>query len=744
MQALAERNVIWLVVLVAVCALGGHASPAWAQAPPPQFQTEVDLIPVDVHVLDRAGQPMRGLRQDQFEVTINGRRRRIASVTFVDLEGPAPVVPSATSSSAGPVAAAFPSGQRRLFVLAVDVSSFDESTGRPVLRRAADFIRRLRPNDEVGLFAYPIGPKIDFTIDHEAVIRALDTIMARRETPGLNLLNLSISDIIDVSSGGQAAEAVSDRVCGRPPELLCPEAVIGEAGSAVLVYEALAQTSITPLLRLMNELGRIPERKTLVLVSGGLPSGEAGGRPNHTQLGTAMGRVAAEHNVNIYTLFLDQLWTSLVSAETAKPSFGANIRDSSILGRWLGELSGAAGGTLMRVAAGDGANAFDRILTETSGYYLLGVEPSAEDRDGRAHELRVKVDARDVNVRGRSWVVVPKPGAARSVAATSSPTGELAPTLPPTPAAVQALADAFDRNDRQPMIAALAPRGADALIAAFRDSESPWPKSPRRTAAFALDLALIGARSDSPFVQESATRLLVEYAIRVRQPEPDDPFECAWLWTAVAGIEGLMASAAGTVLADRAAARCPSDPSLMLARAVVRDQQLIERAVSIATRRDIAPPPSDLETFVLDLYNRAAVAPAARFEARVRAAALHARAGRYDAGLTEIAKRGLAADDLDLAFLADLVEGQLLLGARKQAEAVLAFRRALEKRPDAQSARVSLLSALVTSGQPNEAAALAEAVATADGARLDPWALFPFGDYRAFGFVRGRLLELAR
>jgi hypothetical protein len=60
-------------------------------------------------------------------------------------------------------------------------------------------------------------------------------------------------------------------------------------------------------------------------------------------------------------------------------------------------------------AAGDGEYAFDRILEETSACYLLGVEPADSDREGKPHTLTVRSTARDVTVRGRSWVVVPRP-----------------------------------------------------------------------------------------------------------------------------------------------------------------------------------------------------------------------------------------------------------------------------------------------------------------------------------------------
>ena len=50
--------------------------------------------------------------------------------------------------------------------------------------------------------------------------------------------------------------------------------------------------------------------------------------------------------------------------------------------------------------------AFGRILRESSAYYLLGVAPAAEDRDGKLHVLRVTVKKRGVTVRTRTHVVI--------------------------------------------------------------------------------------------------------------------------------------------------------------------------------------------------------------------------------------------------------------------------------------------------------------------------------------------------
>ena len=59
--------------------------------------------------------------------------------------------------------------------------------------------------------------------------------------------------------------------------------------------------------------------------------------------------------------------------------------------------------------------ALERILAESSAYYVLGVE-RFEDRDGRPRELQVRIQnlPRGCSVRARSWVIIPRPTPLRS------------------------------------------------------------------------------------------------------------------------------------------------------------------------------------------------------------------------------------------------------------------------------------------------------------------------------------------
>ena len=250
-----------------------------------------------------------------------------------------------------------------------------------------------------------------------------------------------------------------------------------------------------------------------------------------------------------------------------------------MLARWLEQFAGAAGGALFNVQVGNATPALERIQTELSSYYLLGVEPADEDRDGRTHEVAVKVTQPNVTIRGRRWVMIPKRGRERAGAGCRRPpaTGDPRTPLPPeaaprrvVPADVMALADVFDRGSAEAFQKALAQSpDLSRVIRGFRQSDSPWPDNRRRTAVFALELALAGLRSDIRDAREEAGRLLAEYHVRVREPAGADAFECWWFVTEAAALEGLFMPDNALLFIPRALQRCPATARLHLAYAFV-------------------------------------------------------------------------------------------------------------------------------------------------------------------------------
>jgi VWFA-related protein len=739
--------VIGVWMLAATLSGAGQQSDA-TRKPTTTFRSALDVIAVDVQVSDRNGVPVSGLGPDRFEVTINGRRRRVLSAELIESRSATSLTPEerAAATSGPPVR---PTLARVIFI-AIDCLSFDASASRHVIAAARAFIDRLPPTDEVGLFAYPYGPKISPTTDHAAVGRSLTTVMGQRHLPS-SQFHLRPAEIVDLSGAASSSQAressllesVVVRECGDTPDDTCRRGLMLELAGAALYYEGQGNAGLGMLRSLLEQLSAINGRKTLVLLSAGMIASDVpGGRPDISELGMQVGKEAARSNTSVYTLFLDTGATDKFQAQVrgADKNLQSVGRDSEILGRWLDQFSGEAGGAVFRVQVGSGEYAFDRILNEISGYYLLGVEPGDEDRDGRTHEIKVKTSQKNVIIRGRRWVMVPKRGAAASEhpsGAASEPAAskETPPPAPrrAVPAGLQALADAFDRGESDFQRGLADTQDLATLLRTFRASDTPWPDAPRRTAVFALELAVAGLRSDNRDARDEGGRLLAEYNVRLRRPEGADDFECAWLWTEAAALEGLFMPDSAIVLLPGAVERCPREARLHLAHAIISEQRWLRGTAG-----------SNDEIGILDRYQAAIKFPDTAAEARMRAAWFLCRVGKLDEALVLVDARLPGGTDPYVLYLTDLVRGQILRARGRLDEAEKAYRDGLTIWPGAQSARVALMTLRLSRGDRQEAAKLAEAAEMAPGNQFDPWWTYWLGDYRVYPAIVAKLREIAR
>src|ERR1044072_1535738 len=89
---------------------------------------------------------------------------------------------------------------------------------------------------------------------------------------------------------------------------------------------------------------------------------------------------------------------------------GANLR-ALAAERRMEQLSGQTGGAVYLPKSTDELDvAFDHIGADLSQHYILIYYPSAEHRDGRVHNLELRVKSRnDVRVRSRKGYYAPKP-----------------------------------------------------------------------------------------------------------------------------------------------------------------------------------------------------------------------------------------------------------------------------------------------------------------------------------------------
>jgi hypothetical protein len=182
----------------------------------------------------------------------------------------------------------------------------------------------------------------------------------------------------------------------------------GDATTQSMAFETQVAQSMGGLRTLFTALRQDPERKTVVIVSGGLlASDRVGGRPDVTGMITTMGEEAAKASATLYVLHMDSSFLEAFSAASGAGAPTSLLRDQGASEGGLDRLAGTAGGTLVHVEPGSEDRAFQRILRETSAYYLLGVQPDEKDRDGRPHFISVRARVRGAEVRSRRTVIIP-------------------------------------------------------------------------------------------------------------------------------------------------------------------------------------------------------------------------------------------------------------------------------------------------------------------------------------------------
>ena len=417
-----------VAVAIAVAVIAAPVIFARAQQAPPQtqkppvFRSSVDLVRVDVSVVDGKGMPLLGLGVDDFKVFLDGRERRVVTAEMVTFD------PPSTGTSLEPIRTPGRVPEdARIFVLAIDQMGLSAGAIAPVKDSVRRFLQQLRPEDMIGLYDFPFrsGP-LDISHDRSVVMRGLDRVIGMRST-SLGSFNLPVSEIIDIAANdGQAFDRAFNRECVPPPGMAADPLATDECRNMLrmeprmlsVALENEASQRMSELAKLAQSLHFIPGRKTVVLVSNGLVSSpRPGGRPDMQSVMRVVGDDLANAQANLYVLHLDATYMEAYSAAQGlsrgisnRPAdrFESINQDRQVNTSGLELLAGRSGGKLFSVEAGTPDFVFDRLLRETAAYYVIGVEPADEDRDGKDHFIRVETTARGATLRSRVQVLVPR------------------------------------------------------------------------------------------------------------------------------------------------------------------------------------------------------------------------------------------------------------------------------------------------------------------------------------------------
>ena len=408
----------------------------------PAIRISTELVQLDVVVTDKKGKVVSGLSKSDFELYENGKKQQISFFEYVDAtrsrQVPGQAKPgepelSPQGLSAGEV--------RRIFAFVVDdltIRIEDLVYLRQMLTNFVD--NQMQPSDLVAIVRTVGGKGLlqQFTSDKALLRRAIEALTPRTH-PLSQFSNPAAPRVTAVptpaSTGGEGElielEAVDIAV--EPIDVASPHQ---DTNRALRASMSLGTASF-----LIESMKQLPGRKSLVLISGGLPilgaqgtEAPAPGVPVVTTPNVEVGAItyflnvladdATRAGVAIHTLdlrgleayravasFEDSPGRSMVSSGTPGNPGGrgdfARVADETLLGRdptdshlGLRWLSSATGGVSM-LKRNDLEAALGEIVTASDGYYLVAYTPSDAKFNNKFRKIEIKVRGDGLKVYSR-------------------------------------------------------------------------------------------------------------------------------------------------------------------------------------------------------------------------------------------------------------------------------------------------------------------------------------------------------
>ncbi len=424
------------VAVVLAClvtaALPGQ-TPQTPQRAPGTVEAGVRAVLVDVVVRDRRGQPVRDLSETDFELIEDGVPQAIGSFArSFELPSATPAVPPTPATAGATASAPLVSGPG---VTAIVFDRLTPEASRLAAQAARSYLGNKEESpDFVGVFGIDLAlaSYAPFTRNAVALRKALDN-MASAATVGFTSPEqrraLASAEKTATAAGQAATSAIAGAggpggggaVGGAPGAAkLADMAATMERDFQLMERDQQGYATTNGLFAIINTLGRIPGRKSIVLFSQGVNV------PDTVQrLFLGVIDAANRANVSIYTMDAAGLraesdqakirdlvnQAGAVGINTAYAGDGgggaltnllenneANLRADPA--NTLGELAKSTGGLFFN-NSNNLRLGFERVEGDLRNYYLLGYTPANTTFDGRFRNIEVRVKRPDVTVAAR-------------------------------------------------------------------------------------------------------------------------------------------------------------------------------------------------------------------------------------------------------------------------------------------------------------------------------------------------------
>ncbi|HEV7968874.1 MAG TPA: VWA domain-containing protein [Candidatus Acidoferrales bacterium] len=387
---------------------GPAAPPATKPAPGGKatIRSTVSLVEIDVQVTNRDGKPVKGLKQEQFSVTEDGKPQKIASFEYNDIEqvetagkgDEAPItVPLGTVSSPEEIKAVV--RDHRMIVLFFDLTSLQAEDLLRSTRAAQKYLQeQMTAADLVAVVAFGNTLKVvaNFTNDRELLKQAVDAVVPGHEA--------ALSQLADAATAADGETAVTEDT-GAAFTADDTEFNIFNTDRKLAAVEALCEV-----------LEGIPGKKSIIQFTSGITQT---GEDNRSEL-IAATNSANRSNVSIYSVDSRGLLTATPGGDASTGASGGNamFTGATVISQsqsrqdsrdTLATLAGDTGGRAF-FDAGDFGKVFQSVQNDTSGYYLVGYYSTNGANDGAWRRVHVKIDQlpAGVRVRAREGYYAPK------------------------------------------------------------------------------------------------------------------------------------------------------------------------------------------------------------------------------------------------------------------------------------------------------------------------------------------------
>jgi VWFA-related protein len=400
-----------------------------AQAVPPRFSSEVELVTLDVVAVDAKGDPVTDLTRDEFVVKENGLTRELVRFESFGGEAPAGV---AAGPATEPVADAARRRTAASFALIVDDQGMAQHEMSDTRDALASFVTRIaRDGDSITLAATSGSAWWTATVPdgREDLLAIIGRLRGRETEAALAFDYMSdyeafaIRDREDrelvsrIVARWTASGACSPPVQGRP-DPTCPGRVRAAANSVDGVRRSRAQGLLSTVRRTIEGLAASRARKSVILYSRGFL--EDTDTPARDVADAARTANAAVYFIDTRGLQLQPGLGGAADAGSVNPSdFGRVGFESRVLeSEGAQKLAIETGGFSVR-NSNDFSAAGASAARDSRAYYLLGFDAPTDAKPGVWRNLKVEVTRPGVTVRARKGYalrIAPKPAEAMTAA----------------------------------------------------------------------------------------------------------------------------------------------------------------------------------------------------------------------------------------------------------------------------------------------------------------------------------------